>query len=992
VTADPRPPAETAADGGDPYLGRTLGGTYRVVARIGKGATGVVYRARHTLLDQEFAVKVLAPELANDPDVRRRLLLEARSLTLFAHRHAVQVRHCGEDGGALFLAMDLCRGETLASLLEREGPLAEERAARIVLQALEAVEEAHAAGIVHRDLKPSNVMVETTAAPGGARLDRVRVLDFGLARVVGAERAALPGAFASLGGHVVGTVAYMSPEQLRAEEDVDGRSDLFSLGVVLYEMLGGALPWHAASTMSIALKILEKDPPPLPADGPHGVSAPLRAVISRALEKDRERRFQTAAGFRQALDAALGGVAPPPLPPPPTIEVPARRPAGRAVLVAGAVVVAAVGAWFAFGRTEGSEDAGDRAAAEAAAAEGAWNDAISAWSRVVVRGRATGEDYLGRARARNEARDVNARADLDEAARLLGDDPRVSTERGRFLWSVLKPAEPEAAEQSFTKALAASPGFTDARLERARMFLSLGRLAEAERDLEEVARAAPADPRAPLLRAEVALRRHGEAHVRQSTPASPRAEREKAFREAEAAGLAARDLAKAAAALDPDWAEPSDGLSRALTGLAQSTREAGEHDRSRRYLEEAEAAATEAIEKARRKPRHRAQGRSATAYLARRADVFMAGGDFESASKDLEEVLVATPNEPLSLGHAAYAHMQMGRYEDAIREYERLSAISTDVGHQEYHAFSHQRVGVTAASVGDRAKAYEQLSKAIEVYRRVVERVGDDPRHAFRNYLAETYVLRAQVGGEEGRAKDLATAKAEFDAMSRPDGSIVLPDGRPDGETLFRRYDYWTEVGEPRRALDDIRAAIGDEKGKNASFYARRARAALAVARLEAEAGRAPEARALLAEARDAADLTTARVPETAPVALVLRARAWTQEAALETPPSAAALSRAHADLSAALEAATEDRHRAEAHLWTAEAHRVGGDAAKALDAAREAVRIRETERRAGRWTLSADYERRLADALDAASRPDEARAARSRAAEIEAAAKAPPR
>ncbi len=226
---------------------------------------GTVYRARHTLLEHDFAVKVLSGELAGDPDVRRRFLVEARSLASFVHRNAVQVRDCGEDGGVLYLAMDLCPGETLADLLAREGSLAPDRAGRIAIQILDALAEAHRAGIVHRDLKPGNVMVEAVRDRTGELVDVVRVVDFGLARIVGAEHGALPDAFTSIGGNVVGTVAYMSPEQLRADDDVDGRSDLFSVGVVLYEMCAGASPFPGTSTMSIAMRIVDANPASWPA-------------------------------------------------------------------------------------------------------------------------------------------------------------------------------------------------------------------------------------------------------------------------------------------------------------------------------------------------------------------------------------------------------------------------------------------------------------------------------------------------------------------------------------------------------------------------------------------------------------------------------------------------------------------------------------------------------------------------------------------------------
>ena len=266
----------------DPLVGRVLGGHYRIEARIGGGAMGSVYRARHSLLDQDFAVKVLAREVADDPDVRRRFLLEARSLTLFAHKNAVQVRHLGEDQGLLYLAMDLCPGRTLAVLLEEEGTLPPRRAAAIAIQILDALDEAHLAGIVHRDMKPGNVMVETVPVAGGEAVDRVRVVDFGLARIVDAERATLPAAYRSTGGNVVGTVAYMSPEQLRAEEDVDGRSDLFSVGVVLYECLCGRLPFAGTSTMSLA----RVDPRARPRAAPRARGGPPERPARR---RDRAR-------------------------------------------------------------------------------------------------------------------------------------------------------------------------------------------------------------------------------------------------------------------------------------------------------------------------------------------------------------------------------------------------------------------------------------------------------------------------------------------------------------------------------------------------------------------------------------------------------------------------------------------------------------------------------------------------------------------------------
>src|SRR5262245_37627962 len=199
----------------DPLPGRVLAGTYRLDGVLGRGAMGTVYRAHHLLLGDPYAVKVLHPDLAEEEDLRRRFLQEARALARFSHKNAVAVRHCAEEDGLVFLAMDLCRGETLEALLEREGALTEERAVALTLQVLAALEEAHGVGIVHRDLKPANVMVE----PGARGEPEVaRVLDFGLSRILAGSKEGAAASRVSALGEVVGTVAYMSPEQALGEE------------------------------------------------------------------------------------------------------------------------------------------------------------------------------------------------------------------------------------------------------------------------------------------------------------------------------------------------------------------------------------------------------------------------------------------------------------------------------------------------------------------------------------------------------------------------------------------------------------------------------------------------------------------------------------------------------------------------------------------------------------------------------------------------------
>ncbi len=270
-----------------------LGGHYRLTKKLGEGAFGEVYEAEHELLGQQFAVKVLKPELCESEEARSRFLDEARALIRFSHPNVVQLRHVGEHGGRLFLVMDFVRGETLGDLVLREGRFSEARALSVIQQVLAGLEAAHAAGIVHRDLKPSNLLVERTADGS----DHVRILDFGLSKLTSAAGSA--NAHRSMTGTIVGTLAYMSPEQLQGERDIDKRSDVFATGLLLHEMLEGHHPYPGDSGIVVAAKLLRDPVPPLDPD--LRVSASTRAAISTALERDRDARFASVTAFSQAL-------------------------------------------------------------------------------------------------------------------------------------------------------------------------------------------------------------------------------------------------------------------------------------------------------------------------------------------------------------------------------------------------------------------------------------------------------------------------------------------------------------------------------------------------------------------------------------------------------------------------------------------------------------------------------------------------------------------
>jgi serine/threonine-protein kinase len=267
-----------AATAEDPFLENTLG-PYRVEARLGAGAMGVVYRAVDTRLQRPVALKILGRAAAADGELRIRLLREARAASALDHPNIAVVFDVGEEAGHHYLAMALYSGETLQARLAR-GPLPVDEALRIARALLDGLAAAHAAGIVHRDVKPANVML---TSDGGLRL-----LDFGLAKLA-------PGTpfdeTATREGAVLGTPAYMAPEQLRGEA-VDARADLWAVGVVLYEMLTGDKPWRAPSFAALVGKVLVEPPAraPLVARAPRWVAA----LVEELLAKEPAARLPSA--------------------------------------------------------------------------------------------------------------------------------------------------------------------------------------------------------------------------------------------------------------------------------------------------------------------------------------------------------------------------------------------------------------------------------------------------------------------------------------------------------------------------------------------------------------------------------------------------------------------------------------------------------------------------------------------------------------------------
>ena len=288
----------------DALIGQMVDGRYEVVRVLGEGGMGTVYEVKHTALGRVFALKVLRREIAQDGGLARRFIQEAKAAAAIGHPNIVAVSDFGEltDAGAPqpraarvpYFVMELLKGTTLARLLAVEGRLEPRRAARIVVQCASALAAAHEAGVIHRDVKPDNVFLVSAAG----RPDFVKLLDFGVAKMAGAGRL-------TRHGTVYGTPHYMSPEQA-AGHAVDGRSDVYALGVLLYECLAGRVPFEADTYMGVLTKHMFATPEPVERLVPSGAGlGALGQVVARCLAKEPADRYASMAELGRAIELAL---------------------------------------------------------------------------------------------------------------------------------------------------------------------------------------------------------------------------------------------------------------------------------------------------------------------------------------------------------------------------------------------------------------------------------------------------------------------------------------------------------------------------------------------------------------------------------------------------------------------------------------------------------------------------------------------------------------
>ena len=271
-------------------LADALGDAYTIEGEIGRGGMGVVYRARDERLQRRVAIKVLPPELAFQQDIRERFTREAQTAARLSHPHIVPIHSVGEGQNLVYFVMGYVDGESLAARIRRRGPLPVEEVRRIMKETADALGAAHALSVIHRDIKPDNILLEGTRG-------RVMVTDFGIAKALSTSS----GATLTGVGVAIGTPAFMSPEQAAGERNIDGRSDLYSLGVVTYQMLTGKLPFNAPSVAGILMKQITEAAPDIRRSRPD-IPEDLALAVARCLEKDPESRWPTADALRRALE------------------------------------------------------------------------------------------------------------------------------------------------------------------------------------------------------------------------------------------------------------------------------------------------------------------------------------------------------------------------------------------------------------------------------------------------------------------------------------------------------------------------------------------------------------------------------------------------------------------------------------------------------------------------------------------------------------------
>ena len=432
-------------------------GRYEVLGPLGAGGMGEVYRARDTRLEREVAIKILPESVAGDPDRLTRFEREARAVAALSHPNILALHDAGTDDGCSFAVMELLEGETLRRRLDH-GPISVRRSVDTAIQVARGLAAAHAKGLVHRDLKPENIFL---VADG-----QVKILDFGLAKTTTPTDAPISDSATTDAmtdpGAVLGTVGYMAPEQVRCQP-VDGRTDLFALGAVLYEMVTGQRAFRRDTAADTMTAILREDPPELPAAQLAQAPA-LDRIIRHCLEKNAAERFQSARDVVFALEALgrldvgstpSGGAGTGTASRPPELTTGARPTRRLGVLVGGAIAVLALAAIAAWAITHGGrgtgriekigvlpiEDISGKDAVFVAAMHDNLTNALSRLREAGVESRSTMMRYQGSAKTdRDIAKELSLDAVVEMTVFRAGDVMRINVQftdpvTSRSFWS-----------------------------------------------------------------------------------------------------------------------------------------------------------------------------------------------------------------------------------------------------------------------------------------------------------------------------------------------------------------------------------------------------------------------------------------------------------------------------------------------------------------------------------------------------------------------------
>ncbi len=295
-------PPVTAANDGDPYIGKTVADRYKVIGKLGEGGMGVVYLAEHVFIEKKVAVKILSEDFARKADLVARFMQEAKAASKIGHENIIDITDFGETAsGSVFFVMEFLDGADLAHHIRESGPMPLDRVRYVMNQVCRALGAAHSKGIIHRDLKPENIyLIERNGRP-----DFVKILDFGIAKMSSLDNEG--GSRLTRTGMIFGTPEYMSPEQAKGDKP-DHRVDIYAAGCILYEMLTGDVPFHAETFMGVLTKHMFEVPQPPSQRAPNANIPPdVEAVVLKALAKDRDQRFQTMKEMAVALEQCMGG-------------------------------------------------------------------------------------------------------------------------------------------------------------------------------------------------------------------------------------------------------------------------------------------------------------------------------------------------------------------------------------------------------------------------------------------------------------------------------------------------------------------------------------------------------------------------------------------------------------------------------------------------------------------------------------------------------------